>query len=285
MFNNLFAIYGHDFASQLSAPAKPIAPRAELTGTGTLVLSLEGTLSRDGRRGGTSTLAIAGQLRQAATDPSVARVVIRVDSPGGESAGAISLSDQVATTASIKPVIAYIENLCASAAYLAVCKSTSIIASRGALVGGIGTYAVVEDTSGLADRLGVKVHVIRAGEFKGMGTPGSAISESQQREIQRVVNSINDQFLAAVATGRKMTGDRLQIVSTGQVWIASDSQRYGLIDSMGTFDAALAPPVAAAPNATRRQGSQANDFYSRLAAQQQQRGEKFASTYHRSSER
>ena len=136
-----------------------------------------------------------------------------------------ALSDAVEALVKVKPVVAIVENLCASAAFLAICKATKIVASRGSLIGGIGTYCVVEDASGMADAMGIKVHVVKAGEFKGMGTPGTAFTESQQRELQRVVNSLNDQFLAAVATGRKLTSDRLKIVSDGRVWIAADAKR------------------------------------------------------------
>jgi protease-4 len=283
MLNNLYAIHGGDFR-QLSTPTRPQAPSADRLADGTLILSLVGVLTR---AGGTSTVGIINQLRQAAIDSSVSRIAIRVDSPGGESAGALALSDQVAATARNKPVVVYVENLCASAAFLAVCKSTKIVASRGALVGAIGTYSVVEDISGMAESMGIKVHVIKAGEFKGMGVAGTSLTDSQLREIQRVVNSINDQFLAAVATGRKLSGDKLKIVSDGRVWIASDALRYGLIDEIGTFESVLSSPItpaSAGSNASRRQANPANDFYSRLAAQKESRGEAFVQTY-RSSEK
>lgn len=266
--SNIFATTDPSF-TRTNGPAKPTADHRS---DGTLILQLTGQLSRDGRYGGTSTEQLRQQLQTAATDTTVSRVVIRVDSPGGESAGAVALSDAVQAVAKLKPVNAIVENVAASAAYLAICKATSIVSHRGAMVGGIGTYAVIEDSSQLANAIGVKVHVIKAGEFKGMGVPGTTFTEEQQREVQRVVNSINDLFVSAVASGRKLTGDKIQIVTTGQVWIASDALRYSLIDSIGDIQSVLASPAAASAGnrSARNELSPRQDFAARLEAQQRQ---------------
>lgn len=274
MINNLFAIYGND-VSQLSGPARPQQATAQHVGGGVAVINLAGTLTRDGRYGGTSTDAVRAELSRLAADPSVQKIVVRTNSPGGSSAGSTQLHDSIRDAARIKPVLAYVVDLGASAAYFAICGCTRIIASRSALVGAIGTYVVVEDASALASAIGVKVHVIRAGEFKGMGTPGTALTEQQLQELQRLVNDINAQFLSAVATGRKLTGDKLKIVSDGRLWIASDAKRYSLIDEIGDFQSVLASPITASAGSSQRHSNPALDFQSRLAAQRAQRGEQF----------
>ncbi len=280
MLHNLFCLYGAGVHSL--APGRPQPASATHLPNGVAVVALAGTLSRDGRHGGTSTDQIRAELKTLADDPSVKQIVLQVNSPGGASAGTAALHDAVAATAKQKPVVAFVEDLAASAAYFAIAGATKIVASRSALIGAIGTYAVIEDISGMAAKLGVKVHVIKAGEFKGAGVPGTTFTDSQQAEMQRVINDINAQFLAAVREGRKLTADKLKIVSDGRIWIAADAKRYGLIDEIGTFESVLASSVSSAGANQARRGTDVQaDFYSRLEAQQKQRGETFVKTWRR----
>ncbi len=277
MLHNLFCLYGADVQSL--APGRPQPASAQHVGNGVAVVALAGTLSRDGRHGGTSTDAVRAELKNLVADPSVRKIILQINSPGGASAGTAALHDAVAATAKQKQIIAFVEDLAASAAYFAIAGATRIVASRSALVGAIGTYAVVEDISGMAAKLGVKVHVIKAGEFKGAGVPGTAFTDSQQAEMQRVINDINAQFLAAVQQGRKLTTSQLKAVSDGRIWIAADAKRFGLIDEIGTFESVLASSAGA--NQPRRGTDAQTDFYSRLEVQQKQRGETFVKTWRR----
>ena len=87
-----------------------------------------------------------------------------------------------------------------------------------ALYGGMGTYGVLVDQSGTAEKLGLKVHVIRAGEYKGMGEPGTVITEEQLREAQRMINAMNESYLGLIA-------GRSRPVSAIQGWPTADSFR------------------------------------------------------------
>ena len=247
MLENLFSIFGSDFARQLAPPASK--PAVGMTRNGsTAVISLSGVLSRDGRYG-TSTDKVRAELSAAAADPTVSQIVLQVNSPGGMAAGSADLADTVSSVAKQKPVVAFIEDLGASAAYYAIAGATKIVAGRSALCGGVGTYATVEDASGLAGQMGVKIHVVKAGEFKGAGTFGAVVTDAQLAEIQRVINSINGQFLSAVSVGRRLTGKRLDAVSTGQVWISAEAKNLGLVDEIGSLDSILAQQQTTTSNA------------------------------------
>jgi len=280
MLHNLYCLYGADVQSL--APGRPQPTAATRLDNGVAVVALAGTLSRDGRHGGTSTDQIRAELKNLAADPSVRKIILQVDSLGGQSAGTAALHDEVVATAKQKPIIAFVEDLAASAAFFAIAGATKIVASRSALVGAIGTYAVVEDVSGVAEKLGVKVHVIKAGEHKGAGVSGTAFTDSQQAEMQRVVNDINAQFLSAVREGRKLTASQLKVVSDGRIWIAADAKRFGLVDQIGTFESVLTSPASSAGVNQARRGTDAQaDFYQRLEEQQKQRGETFVRSWRR----
>jgi len=181
-------------------------------------------------------------VRNAANDPVVRGVLLRIDSPGGTVAGTGDFADEVSKTNKIKPVHAFIEDLGASGAYWVASQAGRVVANRGAIVGSIGVYSVIYDYSQRAEKLGVKVHVIRAGAFKGAGVEGTEITEEQIAEWQRNVNDLNDLFVAAVARGRnsKMTPEQVRSIADGRVHIGDKAKQLGLVDSVESIDEALA---------------------------------------------
>lgn len=188
---------------------------------------------------GTSTVAARQAVRAAATDESVKSIMLVVDSPGGTVAGTGELAADIGSAAQKKPVIALIEDMGASAAYWAVCQATQVYAQPAAMVGSIGTYGVVYDSSQAAADRGIKVHVVRAGQFKGTGVPGTEVTPEQLADLQSQIDAVNELFLQAVSSGRKLPMDKVRGIATGQVWIGRGAVASGLIDDVATFDQAF----------------------------------------------
>jgi len=113
------------------------------------------------------------------------------------------------------------------------------VAGPNASVGSIGVYTALQDWSGLYAREGVKVHVVRAGRFKGMGTAGTEVTAEQLTELQREVDEINAQFVGAVARGRRMTDEAAMELADGRIHRANAAKEMKLIDAVQTFDAAM----------------------------------------------
>lgn len=206
------------------------------------VIELTGKLMKQqaSMGGGTSTVQARRDIRAAANDPDVSAILLRIDSPGGTAAGTEELANEVAAAKAKKPVWAYVEDLAASAAYWVASQADKIIANATGLVGSIGTYGVVQDLSGAAAMEGVKVHVIRAGEMKGVGTPGTEITADHLADMQRVVDGLNEHFLAGVTSGREaLTAKQVRELADGRVYIAAEAKKLGLIDAVGSFDQAL----------------------------------------------
>lgn len=187
----------------------------------------------------TSTIRVRRALRAVAASDAIKSVLLVVDSPGGTYAGTADLARDVAALAKRKPVVAFVEDIAASAAYWVISQATRIIASETSEIGSIGTYAVIEDTSVAAALSGVRVHVLSTGYYKGAGTPGSPISDQHLAEWQRVINELNSYFLAAVARGRSLPISQVRELADGRVHVAREAKSLGLIDDVGTYEAAL----------------------------------------------
>jgi ClpP class serine protease len=108
------------------------------------------------------------------------------------------------------------------------------------VVGSIGTFLVVQDSSGEASRVGVEVHVIKAGDFKGLGVPGTPITDSQLAYLQELINAQNEFFIRGVMRGRKRTTEEVKSWADGRVFMAAEALAMGLIDGIATTDQAMA---------------------------------------------
>lgn len=201
--------------------------------------------------GGTSSVMLRRAVSQAANNDAITSIMLRIDSPGGMTAGTHELAMAVAEAAKKKPVYAFIEDLGASAAYWVASQATKIIVNPTCKAGGIGTYMAVADYSGAAEKEGVKVHLIKAGEFKGAGTPGTEITDAQLAEWQRLCNEINAFFIAGVQTGRHMSAKQVQELADGRVHVGQKAVDLGLADSVASYEEALSQLSQAATKTKR----------------------------------
>jgi signal peptide peptidase SppA len=225
------------------------------TDDGVAVIRIVGQITKGlSKFGGTSTVMTRRALRQAVADDSIKSILLAIDSPGGQVAGVQDLADEVLRTRQRKPVAAYIEDQGASAAYWIASQAQRITANRGAEIGSIGVFAVLQDLSGAAERDGVQVRVVSTGPYKGLGVPGTPVTQDLLDEVQSQVDQVGTFFFSAVQQGRKLSDTRLQAVTDGRVWIASQAQELGLIDGVHSFDEAITEAATLRPR--RRMGAE-----------------------------
>lgn len=206
------------------------------------IISIVGPMTKGGNSFSMSGSTVGARrlIRQAAADPDVKSIVLRLDSPGGAFAGTMDLAEEITRARNAKTVVAYAEDLCCSAAYWVACACESIYANDGAVVGSIGTYMVVEDSSRMADQMGVTVHVISSGPLKGAGVEGAEVTDDQRAAWQVLIDDITAKFLAAVKSGRGLDLTPGEMPADGDSWIASKAEALGLIDGVVSLDDLLA---------------------------------------------
>lgn len=234
-----------DMARHMAAPQPPKTPTV-LTESGAGGRSIarvvmRGTLMKgQSSFGGTSTVQLRRDIRQAANDPNVSGILLDIDSPGGTVAGTADLAAEVKSARRRKPVWAHIDDLGASAAYWVASQADQVFANdKTALVGSIGTLMTVYDFSAQAEKEGVKALVFATGPLKGAGSPGTQIDESQRAYFQKLVDGSQASFDAAVRSGRGMNASQLASVRTGGVFSASEALDLKLIDGIRSIDRTL----------------------------------------------
>jgi signal peptide peptidase SppA len=236
------------FASALPAEAARRQKQVDLNVTpdGIALLQVQGPMMKSvsSLGEGASTVQLRQQLRAARKAPEVIGGMLVMDTPGGTAKGNRDLADEVARFAQAKPIYSFTEDQTTSAGVSVASQATKRFANNdAALYGAMGTYSVLMDQSGMAEKLGVKVHVIKAGQYKGMGEPGTPVTEEQLAEAQRIVNALNDSYLETIARGLGKPVEMIRSIADGRVIMARDAVGMGLIDGVQSFDETYAQLV------------------------------------------
>jgi len=209
---------------------------------GMAIIPIAGQITKGGSSfGGVSAIRTRRAVREASNDGDVRGIMLSIDSPGGSIAGLQPLADEVYAVRqqARKPIFAHAEDLMASAALWVGVQAERVTASPMTEVGSIGVVAMVQDTSQMADKMGVKVHIVSTGPYKGAFAPGTEITEEQLANLQERVDAMNQFFLKAIKRGRGMALDDVRALATGEDWLAADAQQKGLIDAVASFDDAM----------------------------------------------
>jgi signal peptide peptidase SppA len=181
---------------------------------------------------GIDCATLCRRLDEAAASMAARSILLHVDSPGGAVAG---LSDVVARVRAVneqKPVIAIANDCMASAAYWISSQAREIYATPIAMVGSIGVYNVVEDTSEAYAKQGVKRYLVRAGERKGGGADGIKVEQEDLDEMTAVAVALRQVFVSDVARGRGLDQARVLSMAEGLVWVGAEAQQMGLINGV-----------------------------------------------------
>ncbi len=183
--------------------------------------------------GGTSTVQLRKDIRAAAANPDVGGILLAIDSPGGTVAGTYDLAAEVKAARRMKPVVAHVDDMAASAAYHVASQAEAIYAnSPDAVIGSIGTYVTVYDTSEAAQQQGVKAFHFATGPLKGAGAPGTKFTEEQQAHFQALIDDSQKTFDDAVRRGRGMSASQLADVRSGGLFLAESAIGKKLIDGV-----------------------------------------------------
>lgn len=217
-------------------------PPYRIQGDGVAVIPLSGPMSkRLSWWGGASTAWTRAMLKAALADSRVSSILLVLDSPGGHVAGTADLAADVVAANLEKPVVAFVEDLCCSAAYWVASGARAIYANNPtAVVGSIGVYMAVPDVSAAFAKEGIVVHLVTTGPLKGAGAWGTPITEEHLKAWQVEVDDTMGLFEKAVRAGRSMTAPQFAAVSDGGVWVATKAKDLGLIDGIRTLDAVIA---------------------------------------------
>lgn len=192
-------------------------------------------------------------IQRACESKRVNTIVLEISSPGGSPSEAERIIEAVNACrrgnpdqeVAGKPVIALIDSVGASAAYMIAMNTDEVYAGRYSLVGSIGAIMRYTDFSTLAQEHGVIERTWRSAPLKGGPSMLTPPSEEDDRVTAEMVKAVADQFVADVLTARegKLHIDT-ELLASGRVWTAPEAHAYGLIDDIATLESLSATRFA-----------------------------------------
>jgi signal peptide peptidase SppA len=215
-----------------------------VTDAGVAVIEVSGSLVNrasglDAQSGLTSYEQLGNEILDAATDPQVRGILLRLDSYGGEANGAWDVASLIEEAARMKPVWASVDDWALSAGYLLASATDRIWVTRTGGVGSVGIIAMHLDQSGFDAANGLRYTTIFAGDRKNDFNPHEPLSTEARDVLVAEVNRLYGMFVDAVARRRGLSADDVRSTEAGILY-GEDSVARGFADRVGTFRDALA---------------------------------------------
>ncbi|WP_421077582.1 signal peptide peptidase SppA [Methanothermococcus sp. Ax23] len=180
-----------------------------------------------------------GALDDAENDPNIKAIILKINCPGGEVVASEKLARKVKEVSEKKTVVAYVETLGASGAYMAIAPANYIVAEKHSIVGSIGVRMDMIHYYGLMEKLGVNATVIKAGKYKDIGSPYRPMTPEEKEYLEKMINETYMDFVKWVAENRNMTINETLKVADGKIYSGSDAKKAGLVDAVGTEEDAI----------------------------------------------
>lgn len=178
--------------------------------------------------GGCDLNQVSYLIDQAVKDSRVRAIVLDIESPGGTCTGLPEITRKIQAADEIKPVYAYTDGVCASAAYWIAASCREILAAPSSHVGNVGCYIMVMDYSRWYEEAGIKHDPIVQGEFKLAGAKFKALTDQERAYFQAQVDKTADQFKAIIRARHEVDDENLE----GQTFDGDDAFAVGMVDQL-----------------------------------------------------
>ncbi|MBY0399988.1 signal peptide peptidase SppA [Myxococcota bacterium] len=177
---------------------------------------------------------VSRAILDAADDPDIAAILLRIDSPGG-SAMASELIWRAIRQAREKgkPVVASFSDVAASGGYYVASAADAIVSDPGTLTGSIGVFALRPVIGGLLDKLEIGVDSLTRGAHADFLLSSDKMTPEAHERLQSSVLETYQLFLSRVAEGRGKTVEQVDGLGQGRVWTGQQALDAGLVDELG----------------------------------------------------
>ena len=183
---------------------------------------------------------IVNQVKKFRQDKRIRGIILRIDSPGGAVGPSQEIYDEVLKTReSGKTIYASMGALAASGGYYIASAAEKIFANPGTLTGSIGVIMVFSNAKGLMEKIGLQPEIVKAGEYKDIGSPARAMTQKERNLLQSVVTDVHQQFIEAVASGRDISVAEVTKIADGRILTGRQAYSLNLVDQMGGLQVSI----------------------------------------------
>lgn len=193
---------------------------------------------------------LVGDIEEAVEDRHVKAVVLRVDSPGGDTLASDRVAEAVRRGRDHKPFVISQGSVAASGGYWLSMYGDAVVAAPNTITGSIGVIGWWIYDRGLKEKLALTTDHVQVGRHADAGfgmslpligaqLPDRNLDDGEMDRAEHIIRTTYDQFVAKVASGRERSTDEIDAVAQGRVWSGVRALEMGLVDELGGLDVAI----------------------------------------------
>jgi protease-4 len=179
---------------------------------------------------------VGRELRDAADDPMVEAIVLRVNSPGGTPAAAQEIIGDLEYAKTKKPVVVSMGDMGTSAAYYVSAHADRIYANPDTFTAGVGVIWQFSDISRWMEKEGYNISIVKSGSKKDMGSTSRPLSTEEEEYARKLVTDSFENFMTDVTTQRVIARSDIE---DGRVIRGADAVKINVIDELGNLNDAI----------------------------------------------
>jgi protease-4 len=180
--------------------------------------------------------AFIKMLRRVSGDNSIAGVILRVDSPGGDAVASDEMLREVRLLSKKKPTVISFSDTAASGGYYISMTGDPIVSYPNTITGSVGVIYGKVNLRGLYDKIGVNKEILVRGANAAIDSDYTPMTPEARAKLREGIDEIYREFVSRVAEGRKRTWDEIEPLAQGRAWLGSQAKQNGLIDELGGLD-------------------------------------------------
>lgn len=183
----------------------------------------------------TAMEAVARDFTTALEDDEVGAILLAMDSPGGTAAGTAELAELIREARGVKPVIAQVTDMAASAAFWIATAADEVVTTTTGVLGSVGViHSFIDDTEAMAQRGFRRIDVVSSRAPKKRADPTTKEGRAQ---IQETLDDLEAAFIDALVHHRGVSEKTVvEQFGQGDVVIGRKALKANMADRIATFE-------------------------------------------------
>jgi signal peptide peptidase SppA len=180
-----------------------------------------------------STMQARAEFRRLVAEPSVSKIVLDIDSPGGLYSGVPEFAKDIYDARDKKSIIAVANPMAASGALWLGAAASKLFVLGSGEAGSLGALMVHQDASEMHAGMGIKHQILRSPKAKADFNSLEPLTEESRAHHQGQIEQIAEEFLKSVAKFRGVDPRRAaKEFGEGRMLMAKQAVDAGLADGM-----------------------------------------------------
>ena len=192
-----------------------------------------GAIHRGRRGSGIACDELRDLLDTLRESESIRAVVLRVESPGGDSLASDLLWRAISLVAKEKPVVVSMGDVVASGGYYMAVAADALLAEAATVTGSIGVVGGKANLAELYRQIGLGKDAVERGARAGLLSENRGFTDDERSALEAEMASIYEAFTDRVAKGRGFSPERLSGLAEGRIWSGTRALSLGLVDAIG----------------------------------------------------